>query len=476
MSALRRAAPQAEVNVLSEGQLNNRNYEGRPSVCRNCGALVGASETVCSACGAPKNAAGVTVQRDAPPEQEQPHYDYETMRFARAILSRPYIFTIAFLVANIFVFLLMWSSSGLNSTTLWEPPALVLITYGAKLNFLIKNYHEWWRFVTPVFIHIGAAHLLVNMYGLWMIGPYVERLYGSAKFVVLWVVTGVAGVVASYLCVRPDLAVGPVGRFIFRATDGPAAGASGALFGLIGVLFVFGIKFRRELPEGFKRAFGTGLVPVILLNLFIGYIGRGFIDNGAHLGGLLSGALFGLFIKYKRPDERSGVSILWHVLQALALALVVVSFVMVARHFNDQRYATLVRQLPNTDASSFSSYLEAISKGEEAYVDASNKGDKSKIDSALAQLENAPKIDDKTEALRDELKSLLGRMKELDATAKPGANSNQSATVKEERKLDADFKAWQKKVVELIKTEGAKYGIKLTDQSETDAPESDQAK
>ncbi|HYX41735.1 MAG TPA: rhomboid family intramembrane serine protease, partial [Pyrinomonadaceae bacterium] len=307
-------------------------------MCRNCGALVGANETSCSLCDAPRDST-VAVQPQTSPQV----YDHEAMRFARAILSRPYIFTIAFLVANVFVFMLMWSSSGLNSATLWEPPQSVLIAYGAKLNSLIKNNHEWWRFVTPVFIHIGLAHLLINMYGLWMIGPYVERLYGSAKFVVLWVMTGVAGVVASYLCVRPELAVGTVGRFLFRAEDGPAAGASGALFGLVGVLFVFGIKFRRELPEGFKRAFGTGLLPIILLNLFIGYIGRGFIDNAAHLGGLLSGALFGLVIHYKRPDERGGVTVVWRILQVLALALVAVSFVMIARHFP--------KQLPKSDES-----------------------------------------------------------------------------------------------------------------------------
>ena len=85
---------------------------------------------------------------------------------------------------------------------------------------------------------------------------------------------------------RPDLAGGSFGRFLFKDMDHPSVGASGALFGLVGVLFVFGIKFRRELPEGFKRAFGVGMLPIIVINLIIGYLGRGFIDNAAHLGGL----------------------------------------------------------------------------------------------------------------------------------------------------------------------------------------------
>jgi rhomboid protease GluP len=431
-------------------------------MCSNCGALVAPSETACSMCGAPRHSAAAAMPEAQTPQRQMP--DHETIRFARAILSRPYIFTIIFLVANIFIFLLMWSSSGLNSATLWEPPYQVLITYGAKLNYLVKEQHEWWRLVTPVFIHIGLAHLLVNMYGLWMIGPYVERLYGSAKFVTLWVGTGIAGVVASYLSVRPELAVGPVGRFLFRTTDGPAAGASGALFGLIGVLFVFGIKYRRELPEGFKRAFGTGLLPVIMINLFIGYIGRGFIDNAAHMGGLASGALFALIIGYKRPGERASVAVFWHILQGLALLLVIVSFVLVARHFHD--YDSLAN-LPAAsqvaargDTVSAIAHLKALGEGETAFIKAFNEGDTGGIDAALTQIDAAPRLDERAENLRSELKSLLGRIKKF-AETKPEGRKQSQAQAREKQKLMTDFTSWQKKQFEWISTEGENYGIKL---------------
>jgi membrane associated rhomboid family serine protease len=432
-------------------------------MCRNCGALIGTDETVCSLCGAPKESqtSSATPQAQA---RQQPVHDHETVRFARAILSRPYIFTIVFLVANIFVFLLMWSSSGLNSASLWEPPQHVLIAYGAKLNYLVREHHEWWRFVTPVFIHIGLAHLLVNMYGLWMIGPYVERLYGSAKFVALWVGTGIAGVLASYLSVRPELAVGPIGRFLFRSTDGPSAGASGALFGLIGVLFVFGIKFRRELPEGFKRAFGTGLLPVILINLAIGYVGRGFIDNAAHLGGLLSGALFALFINYKRPGERASVAVFWHILQALALILVIVSFVMVAKHFHDSdsllNQAATNQSAASNNAENAIAHLNALGAGETAFVTAFNQGDVSGIDAALAQIDRAPHLNETADGLRDELKSLLVRVKKFAGT-KPVGQKQSQAHAQEKQKLLTDFTAWQKKQVEWMNTEAENYGIKL---------------
>ena len=306
---------------------NHPNYAGRPGICRNCGALVGAGETSCQMCGAPA--------RQTPPPPALPLHERYAMNYARAVLSRPYIFTIVFIVANLFIFMLMWSASGMSSLALWTGfPEEVLREFGAKTNYLIRFDHEWWRFVTPVFIHVNLPHILINMYSLWVIGPWVEKLYGSAKFVVFWVVTGIAGVMASYLTVIPNSHPGLISSFLIKPYDHPSAGASGALFGLIGVLFVFGIKYRRELPEGFKRAFGTGMLPVILLNLGIGFLARDFIDNAAHLGGLLSGAAFAAVVSYKRPGASTGVTIAWRVLQLAALLLVLVCFFMAARHID----------------------------------------------------------------------------------------------------------------------------------------------
>ncbi|HEV8139568.1 MAG TPA: rhomboid family intramembrane serine protease [Pyrinomonadaceae bacterium] len=300
------------------------NYSGRPSICRNCGALIGAGETSCHVCGAPLQ----------PSVQAIPLRERYAIGYARAILSRPYIFTIVFLVANFFVFLLMWEASGMSSTSLWGAfPETVLLSFGAKTNYAIRFDHEWWRFVTPVFIHVNLPHLLINMYSLWVLGPWVEKLYGSAKFVVFWIATGVAGVLASYLTVIPGSHPGLIGSFLVKSADEPSAGASGALFGLVGVLFVFGLKYRRELPEGFKRAFGTGMLPVILLNLAIGFLGRGIIDNAAHMGGLLSGAALSAVVSYKRPGQSVRVTIAWRIAQIAALLLVLVSFFFIFRHY-----------------------------------------------------------------------------------------------------------------------------------------------
>lgn len=417
---------------------------GRPSVCRSCGAIVGAGESSCAVCGVPLT----TTQTSTP----RITYDRETLRFARAVLNRSNNFTIVFLVANFFVFLLMWHTSGLSIKSLWIFPGPLLIAYGAKLNALIDQKHEWWRFVTPIFVHGGLPHLLINMYSLWMVGPYVEKLYGSAKFVFFWVVTGIAGVVASYLTVvKPGSPLANL-SFIFKVQDAASAGASGALFGLVGVLFVFGIKFRNELPEGFKRAFGTGLLPVIMINLLIGYLGRGLIDNAAHLGGLTSGAALALMVSYRRPGERASVARAWNVLQVAALVLVTVSFLEVAKHFNDPLVLPQVLATeptgPTDKASDFLLFMKAINEGQEVF----NGGDPKAIDAAVQALETAPAPDIKADQLKRKLGALLQRAKQLQQSPTPAAPLNQRTAQNAGSQLQSDFSSWKTEYEAWLKT------------------------
>lgn len=374
------------------------------------------------------------------------------MSFARAILGRPATFTIVFLVVNVLLFLLVSLSGGSSN------PA-TLVAYGAKLNYRINERAEWWRFVTPIFLHGGFLHLLFNMYGLWVIGPYVEKLYGSAKFVVFWVVTGIAGVAASYLSVRPDMNVSSIGRFLFKSVDSPSIGASGALFGLVGVLFVFGIRFRHELPEGFKRAFGTGMVPIILLNLFIGFLGRGFIDNAAHLGGLVSGAALALVVGYKRPGPRGSVTIIWHILQACALALVVISFFMAWRKYDGpplQLSAASFQRVISGGAPDTNGYIKGVNDGAKALAHYFDDGDTSGIDPAVAAINNASSFDKDADVLLSELRSLLDRAKR--ENLKPGQNVAPDIAAEHDQFL-FDFKAWQKKNKQWAETKGSIYGI-----------------
>lgn len=423
-------------------------------MCRSCGSIVGAGQTECTVCGT-----SVTSSSESTNKPRAGAPDRETLRFARAVLDRPYKFTIALLVANLFIFLLMWQSSGLTSSALWEFPLPVLLAYGAKLNYYIQTEHQWWRFVTPMFVHVNLPHLLVNMYSLWIVGPYVEKLYGSAKFVVFWVVTGVAGVVASYLTVRPELGVSSIGRFLFKLLDVPSAGASGALFGLVGVLFVFGIKFRHELPEGFKRAFGTGMLPIIMINLFIGYLGRGFIDNAAHLGGLVSGAVLALAVDYRRPGEKSGIAVTWRILQIAAIALVCVSFLKTAQHLGEPLPGSMVTQAAQPSESQnpvYLSYAKAMNDAQEAFSVAIQDKNTSNVDAAVQSLEAAPHLDQKADELRDKLKALLLAAKKFQATGAASAPRDNNKPTQEDQ-LTQEFFKWRKEYNQWLKTEGRNH-------------------
>jgi hypothetical protein len=298
----------------------------------------------------------------------------------------------------------------------------------------------------------------------------VEKLYGSARFVFFWIATGVAGVVASYLASGAEMHNVPViGRFLFRGGDGPSAGASGALFGLIGVLFVFGIKFRHELPEGFKRAFGTGMIPTILINLFIGYT-IPFIDNAAHMGGFVAGALLALCVGYKRPGQRASVAVLWHVLQIAALALVVVSFGQVVRNMGGLRphLDNASASRPQTRADIVGSYVEAVNEGQTAFIAAVNKRDAEAANRAVARLDLVPPLDQKPDQIRLELRQLLLRAHDL---ALVGEDERKSERVRGQlEQLTADFDAWEKRSDDWVKAEGENYGIGL-ETEEKGAPE-----
>lgn len=152
---------------------------------------------------------------------------------------------------------------------------------------------EWWRLVTPVLVHGSLVHLLFNMYFLYLVGPLVEQLYGSVRFVVLYVLTAAAGSAASFLL----------------GGSGPSVGASGAIFGLCGVLIIVSVAHRPVLDRR-GRAIMSQIGGLVVLNLIIGFgidaLGAR-IDNAAHVGGLLSGLWLGLVL----PPIRSTLASYW---------------------------------------------------------------------------------------------------------------------------------------------------------------------
>lgn len=145
----------------------------------------------------------------------------------------------------------------------------VLVRLGAKVTPYIAA-GEYWRLFTSMFLHIGPAHLIFNGYALVAIGTELERILGWQRFLVVYLLSGLFGGLASY-------------AFSINL----AAGASGAIFGSIGALAAFFALYRRKLGSWGQRRLAN-VVFLIAINLFLGFTQEG-IDNLAHLGGLVSG-------------------------------------------------------------------------------------------------------------------------------------------------------------------------------------------
>lgn len=369
----------------------------------------------------------------------------DQFEFLQEVWTRRTPFTFIFLGINIAVFALMALAGG----SMNEP---TLLAFGVKSNPEIAA-GQWWRFITPVFIHIGLLHLFFNSYALWIVGPQVEKLYGSARFVILYVLTGVAGVAGSY-AYHPDTV---------------SAGASGAIFGLFGVLLAFGIRYRKSIPPFFKRAVGAGVLPVIVINLIIGFT-IPQIDNSAHILGLLAGAALAALLPFLRSGGEDNP--IFKGLQVSLLALMAISFYQVAAHYDGPRLSVrnLTRgftQILGT-SSTTQDFIDAINNAQTAFeasagdLEAGRTGGLAQMKTATAksidELRKVPSLASKSDELASELLRVMqdqyGLIEEIERsgtiTFAHGRRLKDNADRYE--KIMAEFSRW-------VATEGRRYGI-----------------
>lgn len=163
----------------------------------------------------------------------------------------------------------------------------VLLRLGAG-NPMLVSQGQWWRLVGETFLHIGLTHIAVNMYALWVLGTQVERFFGTRAFLGLYALAGVGGSLVSYLFGPPNVI---------------SAGASGAIFGLFGAAGL--LSFKRDLPRAVAVSMRKNVLINVALNVGVAMSVSG-LDQLAHLGGLVTGALFALIVptatREKRPE------------------------------------------------------------------------------------------------------------------------------------------------------------------------------
>lgn len=221
--------------------------------------------------------------------------------------------TTALVGANVLVFVLMlFAGAGW-----WHTPNGVQLAWGANFGPATQD-GQWWRLFTAQFVHFGVLHLGMNMWALWDVGRLVERLYGRYRFVGLYLASGIVGNLVS-LVVQGNHAV--------------SAGASGAIFSLYGALLVFLWRERRQVdPAEFRWIFGGALLFTVLI-LGLGFVVPG-IDNSAHGGGLLAGAVLGrLLARPWMPNSPTDTGGRW-----LAGALLVLALAWLVWHLPQPSY------------------------------------------------------------------------------------------------------------------------------------------
>ena len=243
--------------------------------------------------------------------------------------ARP-IITLTLIVVNIAAFILLDQMSGRSQD------AQTLIRFGAYSYDLIFESGEYWRLITNTFLHIGVVHLFLNMALLLIAGRLIEGLYGKWRFLIIYLVSAIGGSVMSLFFVQ--IAIG--------------AGASGAIFGLMGTIVVLGLRYKDQIPRRQGRIFGFRLVPFIGIDIALGfsipYINNTIfipyfnfplpqINNAAHIGGLIFGCLAALVlppvIHTNREHERK-------IIQWIGVgfaSLVVFSGVMATSYFSTDR-------------------------------------------------------------------------------------------------------------------------------------------
>ena len=227
----------------------------------------------------------INVTKDINEKTEKENKIYE-----RTFMPKKNIFTYLIIAICAVMFVVTAYLDGFNLSNIWSGfSASILRKIGANYGPLLKDSHEIWRLFTYMFLHGSIIHILVNMYSLIAIGNQIETFFGRWKFLIIYLLSGIAG--------------GMLSAALGSATS---VGASGAIFGLLGSMLYFGFHYRAY----FGQAVKLQILPVIAINLAIGFMMPN-IDNWCHIGGLVGGFLITMAVgvngKSKTSDRVNGI-------------------------------------------------------------------------------------------------------------------------------------------------------------------------
>ena len=163
--------------------------------------------------------------------------------------------------------------------------AYYMMLHGAVYHDKLAYDKEYWRLFTAIFMHFGFTHIMNNMVMLAASGVILEDALGHIRFAILYILAGVGGSTLSFL------------QMVDSGEYAVAAGASGAIFGVIGALLWVVIRHQGR----YETLTGKGLLFMIVISLYYG-ISSGEVDNWGHIGGLLMGFFLGVIL-YRKPRK-----------------------------------------------------------------------------------------------------------------------------------------------------------------------------
>ena len=275
------------------------------------------------------------------------------------------------LLANIAVYVMMaFSGAGVSN-----PAASALLRWGASYGPRTSN-GEWWRLFTCTFVHIGLLHIAFNMLALFQIGPQVQKLLGRSGFMIVYLVSGLAGAMAS-LYWNPYVI---------------SAGASGAIFGLYGALFGLSVVERKKANAYIAINLAVSGIFFVGYNIYYGLTHDG-IDMAAHIGGLAAGYICAYCLNYSPSPEGVRNPVLRMATVTLASAVVLVIGIAGAPHaFDVQSELKHMSEVEKSSVSKFNGALAGLRSGKMKPLDAANIVEKDVLPDWIAERDSISKV------------------------------------------------------------------------------------
>jgi len=269
-------------------------------ICTSCGVLVGVADDRCYNCG----------------RRNPGLWGYAP---ALRRLGQDLGFVPLVMGATITLYALSLILSRSNIQMMMAPSTEILFLLGASGAVPVLGFGRWWTFLTAGWLHAGVLHVLFNVLWIRQLAPAVADLYGPARMVVIYTISGVTGFALTTFA-------GAYLRFLpipfLRGADF-SVGASAPIFGLLGAMVYYGRR------TGSRIASQTGLQYALIMGVF-GLIMPG-IDNWAHLGGFLGGYGMARWLDPLRPEKIAHVvvAVLLLVLSAVSILLSLLSRILV---------------------------------------------------------------------------------------------------------------------------------------------------